>query len=158
METFRTLSNECLKYPRQQDRNLVKQKYIKQLGLKVKNRKHAIIGIDSRLTVQKKKNILRAAKKALNKQDNAHRKVMKIIDIALNGDHSPIAFLNFIRNTITQSKCRYRVKDLQSYIKRCIRQDSGNNSSLYSMLEGSEIKWIAEEFIWISKKSANRTF
>jgi hypothetical protein len=47
---------------------------------------------------------------------------------------------------------------LVNYIKRCIEQGSGNNSSLYLMLKPSEIKWVAEEIIWISKKSANRTF
>ena len=83
---------------------------------------------------------------------------MKVIKIALNGDHSPNAFISFIRNIIRESKCRNRVKDLQNYIKRCIEQRSGNNSSLYLMLKPSEIKWVAEEIIWISKKSANRTF
>ena len=158
METFRTLSNECLKYRRQQNRNPVMQKYIEQLGLKVKSRKYCIIGIGNKLTIQKKKNILRAAKKALTKQDEAHEKLMKVIKIALNGDHSPNAFISFIRNIIRESKCRNRVKDLQNYIKRCIEQRSGNNSSLYLMLKPSEIKWVAEEIIWISKKSANRTF
>jgi hypothetical protein len=158
METFRTLSNECLKYRRQQNRNPVMQKYIEQLGLKVKSRKYCIIGIGNKLTIQKKKNILRAAKKALTKQDEAHEKLMKAIKIALNGDHSPNAFISFIRNIIRESKCRNRVKDLQNYIKRCIEQRRGNNSSLYLMLKPSEIKWVAQEIIWISKKSANRTF
>jgi hypothetical protein len=158
METFRTLSGECLKYRRQLNREPVRQKYIKQLGLKVKNRKYCIIAINNRLTIQKTKNILKAAKKALAKQEKAHKKFMEIIEIALNEDHSPRAFISFIRNILRESKCRNRVKDLQNYIKRCIEQDSGNNSSLYSILKPSEIKCIAEEIIWINKKSTNSTF
>jgi hypothetical protein len=158
IETFSTLSSECLKYRRQENRDPVKQKYIKQLGLKVENRKYRIIGINNKLTIQKKKNILRAAKKALTNQDKTHEKLMEIIKIALNGDHSPSAFISFIRNIIRESKCRNRVKDLKDYIKRCIEQDSGNNSSLYPTLKPSEIKCIAEEIIWINKKSTNLTF
>lgn len=40
--------------------------YIKQLGLRIRSKKYGIISI-KRLELQKKKNILRAAKKAFNK-------------------------------------------------------------------------------------------
>jgi hypothetical protein len=154
-KTFDVISNEYLRHRRQNDRNPVIEKYIKQLGLKVKNRKHGITAI-KRLTIQEKKNILKAAKKAIMKQDKARKKLIEVIEIALNGDQSKNAFIGFVRNIIRESKCRHRVKDLQDYIKLSI-EHNGNNS-IYSILKPSEIKWVAEEIIWINKKLKNRSF
>jgi hypothetical protein len=155
MRTFNIIRDECLKYRRHQDRNPVIRKYVKQLGLKVKNRKYHIIGINARLTIKEKKNILRAAKKALIKQDNAHKKLVKIIQIASRGDHSERAFVGFIKNAVNESNCRHRVKYLRNYIKRHKMQ---NPCSPYSILISREMKWVAEEIIWIDKKLKNHPF
>ena len=54
IETFHTLKDDCLNYRKQDDRNPVAERYIKQLGLKVKNRRHGIIAVTKSMTVQKK--------------------------------------------------------------------------------------------------------
>jgi hypothetical protein len=156
MRTFGIICDECLKYRRQQDRNPVVQKYVKQLGLKVKNRRYHIIGINSRLTIKEKKNILYAIKRSLIKQDNAHKKLVKVIQIASGGDHSERAFVGFIKNAVKESNCRHSVKYLRNYLKRHKMQNG--TSSPYSILKSREIKWVAEEIIWIDKKLKNYPF
>ena len=91
----------------------------------------------------------------MTQQDIAHKKLMKLIDSALYGDHSSSAFNDFIKNTVRESKCRNRVKDLQNYIKRCIKQEC---DSSYSILKPSEVKSIAEEILWIYKKPRKLSF
>lgn len=153
IKTFKTISKEFW-YHKQTERNPIMQRYIKQLGLRVVNRRHRTFKI-RKMTVQKEKNILKAAKKALIKQDEAHKKLMKIIDNVLDGDHSPFAFDNFIKNIVKESKCRGRTKVLQNYIRGCMEQ---GNDSPYSILKPSEIKSIAEEILWINKKSKKLFF
>jgi hypothetical protein len=155
MQTFHAISNECLKYRKLDDRNPVIERYIKQLGLRVINRRHGSIAIAGNITVPKEKNILKAAKKALTKQIKSRKKLIKIIDRVLNGDHSDAAINGFIKNVVKESKCRNRVKDLQNYIKWCIERDGDNP---YSILEPSEAKSIAEEILWINKKSKKLSF
>ncbi len=150
MKTFDTLKDECLRYRKQHDRNPVTERYIRQLGLKVKNRRYCIIAITKWMKVKKKKNILKAAQKALNKWDKSHRKLMIIIGSILNSDYSSNDFNNLIKTVVKESKCRNNVKELHNYINRCIEQ---NSNSPYSILKPSEVKSIAEEILWISKKS-----
>jgi hypothetical protein len=154
-KTFQTLSEECQRYRKLDDRNPVMERYIKQLGLKVKNRRHGIIAITKDITVQKEKNIIKAARKALVKQDNVHKKLMKIVDDVSNGDHDYDVFIDFIKNIVKESKCRSRVKNLQNYLRLCISRDGDGP---YSILKPSEIKSIAEEIIWIDKKSRRLSF
>jgi hypothetical protein len=154
-KTFQTLSEECQRYRKLDDRNPVIERYIKQLGLRVINRRYGIIAIDGNITIPKEKNILRAAKKALTKQIKSRNKLIKIMDRVLKGDHSDGAITSFIKNIVKESKCRNRVKDLQNYIRRCIERDGDDP---FSILEPSEATSIAEEILWINKKSKKLSF
>jgi hypothetical protein len=155
-KTLNVILVEYLSHPRQDDRNPVIQKYIKRLGLKVKNRKFGITGINKALEIQEKKNILKAAKKALIKQDKIRKMLREIISIASKGDHSRNALVSFIRNAIKESKCRHRVKALRNYIKQRIMQDGA--STPYSILTSREIRWVAEEMIWVDKRMKGLPF
>jgi hypothetical protein len=147
LKTLDTLCSECLIYRKRDDRNPVAERYIKQLGLKVKNRRNRTITIRP---IREKKNILKAAQKALKRWDKSHRKLMIIIGSILNRVYNPTDFANFIRNVVNESKCRNNVKQLQSYIYRCRERDKNNP---YLILKPSEVKLIAEEILWINMKS-----
>jgi hypothetical protein len=147
-KTFNTLGEECQSYRREDDRNPIAQRYIKQLGLRVTNRRYGY-AITNVIPIKKKKNILKAARKALNKWDKSHKKLMKIIGLVL-GSYDFIDFPNFVKDIIKESKCRNNVKHLQYYINKSIEQDS---HSPYSILEPSEVKLVAEEILWIRRKS-----
>jgi hypothetical protein len=147
MKTFHTLKDECWRIRKQDDRNPVAQRYIKQLGLKMKNRRYRIITSDG-MIIEKQKNILKAAKKALDKRDKSRKKLMRITDFALNRDYSPREFIDFMKNVVLESKCRNNVKMLQQYIDSLIARD-GN--SPYSILKPSELKSVAKEILWIGK-------
>jgi hypothetical protein len=153
-KTFDTLLKECLRYRKQDDRNPVVQRYVKQLGLTVKNRRYGFINADS-IPIERRKNILKAAQKALNKWDKSHRKLMKIIGIVLGPGCSSIDFSNFFKKLVKESKCRNNVKRLENYINRC--REQGDNSP-YSILEPSEVKPVAQEILWISMKSLNNIY
>jgi hypothetical protein len=153
-KTFDTLIKECLRYRKQDDRNPVVQRYVKQLGLTVKNRRYGFINADS-IPIERRKNILKAAQKALNKWDKSHRKLMKIIGIVLGPGCSSIDFSNFFKKLVKESKCRNNVKRLENYINRC--REQGDNSP-YSILEPSEVKPVAQEILWISMKSLNNIY
>jgi hypothetical protein len=153
IKTFYTLKNECLRSRKQGDRNPIAERYIKQLGMKVRSRKYGIITNDA-MTIEKQKKILKAAKKALDKWDKSHKKLMIIIGSALNIDHSPGEFIDFIKNVVRESKCTNNVKKLQQYINQQITLDA---NSPYSILKPSEVKSVAEEILWISKKSRRLT-
>lgn len=141
MKTFHTLKNECLRNRKQDDRNPIAERYIKQLGMKVRNRRYGII-TSAYMTIEKQKKILKAAKKASDKWDESHKKLMIIIGSVLNRDHSP---REFIKNVVRESKCRNSVKKLQQYIDQLIARDS---NSPYSILKPEEVKWVAEEILW----------
>jgi hypothetical protein len=147
LKILATLCDECLTYCKRDDRNPIAERYIKQLGLKVKNRRYSTITIRP---IKEKKKIIKAAQKALKKWDRSHRKLMLIIGSVLNRRYSPTDFANFIKNVVKESKCRNNVKRLQSYIHRCRERDS---NSPYLILKPSEVKIIAEEVLWINKKS-----
>lgn len=112
-KTFYTLAEECIRHRKRDDRNPVVLRYIKQLGLAVKNRRYRFINTNV-MPVDKRKNILKAARKALDKWDTSHRKLMRIIDSALNNHHSPEEFSSFIKNIVRESKCGSNVKKLQN--------------------------------------------
>jgi hypothetical protein len=110
LQTFNAISNECLRHRNLDDRNPVIQRYIKQLGLRVINRRYGTIDIAENITIPKEKNILKAAKKALTKQIKSRNKLIKIMDRVLKGDHSDGAITSFIKNIVKESKCRNSVK------------------------------------------------
>jgi hypothetical protein len=145
-KTFHTLTAECLK--RKDDRNPVAERYIKELGMKVKSRKRGLIASRG-MTIEKQKNILKAAKKGLDKWDKSYEKLKMIIDLALNGDYSSTEFEEFIKNVIRESACRNSVKKLQAYINQHIARNSNGH---YSKLKPPEVKWVAEIILWISRK------
>lgn len=87
--------------------------------MKVKNRKRGL-GASRSMTIEKKKNILKAAKKGLDKWDKSHGKLKMIINLALNGDYSSTEFDEFIKNVVRESNCRNSVKKLRAYINQLI--------------------------------------
>jgi hypothetical protein len=149
MKTFNILKEECLRNRKRDDRNPIAERYIKQLGMKLRSRRHYFI-TSNNMTVDRRKKILKAAKKALDKWEKSHKKLMTIIDSALNMNHSPEQFINFIKNLTRQSKCGNNVKKLQKYINEII---SRNGNSPYSILKPSEVRLLAVEILWINKKS-----
>jgi hypothetical protein len=145
-KTFHTLKVECLK--RKDDRNPVAERYIKELGMKVKNRRRGL-GASRSMTIEKKKNILRAAKKGLDKWDKSHEKLKMIINLALNGNYRSPECDEFVKNVVRESNCRNSLKKLQLYINQLIARDS---NVPFSVLKLSEVKWVAERILWINKK------
>jgi hypothetical protein len=152
-ETFNTLKNECLENPKQDDRNPAAERYIKQLGIKVRSRRYGLIS-NTNITIEKRKKILKAAKKGLRKWEKSHKKLMIIIGSILNKGYSPGEFAGFIENIVRESKCGNSVKKMQQYINQIIFRD-GN--SPYLILKPSEVKPVAMEILWISKKSRRLT-
>jgi hypothetical protein len=153
MKTFHTLKDECWRNRKRDDRNPIAERYIKQLGMKVRSRRHYFIA-STNMTIEKQRKILQASKKALDKWEKSHRKLMRIIDSTLNKHHNPEEFSNFIKNIVRESKCGNNVKKLQKYISQAISQD-GN--SPYSILKPSEVRLIAVEILWIYRKSRKLT-
>lgn len=149
MRTFNILKQECLRNRKRDDRNPIAERYIKQLGMKLRSRRHYFI-TSNNITIDKQKKILGAAKKALDKWEKSHKKLMTIVDSALNKNNSPEQFINFIKNVTRQSKCGNNVKKLQKYINQII---SRNGDSPYSILKPSEVRLVAVEILWIDKKS-----
>lgn len=150
-KTFYTLAQECIRHRKRDDRNPVVRRYIKQLGLAVKDRRYGFINT-SAMPVDKQKNILKAARKALDKWDTSHRKLLKVVSLILGRSYNSKDFPNFIKRVVKESKCRNNISRLQNYINQHIEQ--GANSP-YSILEPSEVKLVAKEILWIGKKLKN---
>jgi hypothetical protein len=148
-KTFSILSDECQRNPKIDDRNPIAERYIKQLGMKVRGRRRYLTSYP--VPIEKQKRILRTAKKALDKWEKSHRKLMKIIQSTFNGIYSSEGeeFAFFIENIVRESKCRNNVRKLQQYITQLAVR---NGNSPYSILKSSEIKLVAMEILWISKR------
>jgi hypothetical protein len=154
-KTFKILSEECLRNPKLDDRNLIAERYIKQLNMKVRGRGRFITS--DNIPMEKQKKILWAAKKALDKWEESHSKLMKIIQSTFNGIYSSEenVFASFIENLVRESKCRNSVRKLKQYITQLAAQ---NCNSSYSILKSSEIRLVAMEVLWISKRLRRSSF
>jgi hypothetical protein len=148
METFHFISGQVATYRNQRVRDLLVEKYRKKLDMKY-NRTLGITAISSELTVQDKKHILKAARKAFDQRRKVHRKIIQMAKIAKTADGTMYDFFSFAGQVVNKSGKR-TVKGVKNYIKRCIEQD---NKCLYSILKPSEILVAAEDILYISKYS-----
>lgn len=146
-KTIKILRDECRRNPKIDVRNPIAERYIKQLGMKVRGRGQYITS--DHISIEKQKRILRTAKKALDKWEKSHRGLLKIIQSTFNGSYNSEEFAAFIENIVRESKCRNSVKKLRQCIAQIIAR---NGKSPYSILKPSEVRPVAMEIIWISKQ------
>jgi hypothetical protein len=151
-KTFDMLANECLGYRKQNDRNPIAERYIKQLGIKVRAQRYGLI-TSNNMAIEKQKKILKAAKKALDKWEKSHKKLMMIIGSLLNYDYNYVGYTGLAEHIVRESKCGGNVKKLQQYISL-----TRNSNSHYSLLKSSEVRSVAVEILWMSKKPRRYTF
>jgi hypothetical protein len=144
---YKFLRDECRRNPKVDDRNPIAKRYIKQLEMTIRGRGRYVTSAP--IPIEKQKKILRAARKALDKWEKSHRKLMMIIQSTFNGSYNPEEFAIYIESIVRESKCRNSVKKLRQYIAQIIAR---NGNSPYSILKPSEVRPVAMEIIWISKQ------
>ena len=152
-KTFKILSDECRRNLKKDDRYPTAERYIKQLGMKVRGRGLYITSYP--MSIEKQKRILRTAKKTLDKWEKSHLRLMKIIQSTFNGSYTSEEFAAFIKNIVRESKCRNSVKKLRQYLAQIIAR---NINSPYSILKTSEVRPVAMEILWINKRLSRSGF
>jgi hypothetical protein len=156
IDTFRIIESETTRH-KNYDRDPIIERYRKQLGMKCRRKKHGI-NLEYATTtkshsIQERKRLLQAARKAIAKQREVDNKIVEIGIKSGEGNGSLHSRNSFIRSLISESRCRHSTEALKDYIKLQIEEKP---YSVYSILKPNELGLFAERAIWLHKKLQSR--